>query len=90
MNAMAQDQRAAVWAVVDSDIGPLLLAATDEGLVTVGFHATESVCEKTLDRLGSRRGAEPGHAPGTPQHAGPTAQRRAYLAGGRHDIELPR
>ncbi|WAL94861.1 methylated-DNA--[protein]-cysteine S-methyltransferase [Streptomyces sp. Je 1-369] len=90
MNATAQDRRtAAVWAVVNSDIGPLLLAATDDGLVTVGFHAREAVREKTLDRLGSRLGAEPVHAPDSPLLAGPTAQLREYFAGERHDFELP-
>ncbi|MFI7317278.1 methylated-DNA--[protein]-cysteine S-methyltransferase [Streptomyces venezuelae] len=90
MNATAQDRRtAAVWAVVDSDIGPLLLAATDDGLVTVGFHATEAVRDKTLDRLGSRLGAEPVHAPDSPLLAGAIRQLEEYFAGERHDFELP-
>ncbi|MFK4067814.1 methylated-DNA--[protein]-cysteine S-methyltransferase [Streptomyces sp. NPDC029674] len=89
MNANAQDQRAAVWAVVDSDIGPLLLAATGEGLVTVAFHATGAVRDRTLDRLGSRLGAEPVHAPDSPLLAEAIRQLAAYFAGDRSDFELP-
>lgn len=58
--------RQAVWAVVRSDIGPLLLAATDAGLVNVVFHATDAVRDKALDRLGSRLGTEPVEAPESP------------------------
>ncbi|MFD4633426.1 methylated-DNA--[protein]-cysteine S-methyltransferase [Streptomyces sp. NPDC058284] len=89
MNASAQDRRAAVWAVVDSDIGPLLLAATGEGLVTVAFHATGAVRDKVLDRLGSRLGAEPVHAPHSPLLAEPIRQLAEYFAGRRRDFELP-
>ncbi|MEU6993621.1 methylated-DNA--[protein]-cysteine S-methyltransferase [Streptomyces sp. NPDC046465] len=89
MNATAQDQRAAVWTVVDSDIGPLLLAATGEGLVTVVFHATDAVRTKALDRLGSRLGAEPVHAPDSPLLAEPIRQFAEYFAAGRRDFELP-
>lgn len=62
MNSHAQEQgqeqsgRQVVWAVVGSDIGPLLLAATGEGLVTVAFHATDAVRDKVLERLGSQIG----------------------------------
>ncbi|WP_055568560.1 methylated-DNA--[protein]-cysteine S-methyltransferase [Streptomyces atriruber] len=89
MNAMAQDGRAAVWAVVDSDIGPLLLAATDEGLVTVGFHATDTVRDKALDRLGSRLGTEPVHTPDSPLLTEPMRELGEYFAGERHDFGLP-
>ncbi|MET7363081.1 methylated-DNA--[protein]-cysteine S-methyltransferase [Streptomyces sp. NPDC005562] len=89
MNATAQDPRAAVWAVVDSDIGPLLLAATGEGLVTVVFHATDAVRDKALERLGSRLGTEPVHAPDSPLLAEPVRQLTEYFAGRRRDFELP-
>ncbi|MEU6122808.1 methylated-DNA--[protein]-cysteine S-methyltransferase [Streptomyces sp. NPDC047123] len=89
MNATAQDGRTAVWAVVDSDIGPLLLAATTEGLVTVAFHATDAVRDRTLERLGSRLGTEPVHAPGSPLLAEPIRQLAEYFAGDRRAFELP-
>lgn len=54
------------WAVVDTPIGPLLLAATREGLVTVVFHATDEVRDKALERLASRLGSEPVEEPGSP------------------------
>ncbi|WP_256105788.1 methylated-DNA--[protein]-cysteine S-methyltransferase [Streptomyces sp. ODS05-4] len=47
------------WAVVDSPIGPLLLAATENGLVSVGFHADRQVRDAALRRLASRLGGEP-------------------------------
>ncbi|MGW3648611.1 methylated-DNA--[protein]-cysteine S-methyltransferase [Streptomyces sp. NPDC000878] len=78
-----------VWAVVGTDIGPLLLAATHEGLVNVVFHATEPVREKTVERLASRLGGEPVEAPGSPLLAEAIRQFAAYFAGERHDFELP-
>ncbi|MFE0176443.1 methylated-DNA--[protein]-cysteine S-methyltransferase [Streptomyces sp. NPDC059002] len=84
-----QDGRRVVWAVVASDIGPLLLAATGEGLVAVVFHATDTVRDKALDRLGARLGAELVEAPGSPLLAEPIRQLAAYFAGERRDFELP-
>ncbi|GGO50215.1 methylated-DNA--[protein]-cysteine S-methyltransferase [Streptomyces lasiicapitis] len=79
----------AVWAVVTSDIGPLLLAATDTGLVTVVFHATDDVRDKALERLASRLGAEPVEDPASPLLAEPICQFTAYFAGERRDFDLP-
>ncbi|KOG33681.1 methylated-DNA--[protein]-cysteine S-methyltransferase [Streptomyces resistomycificus] len=89
MNSHGQDEPQVVWAVVASDIGPLLLAATREGLVNVVFHATDPVRDKALDRLASRLGGEPVEAPGSPLLAEAIRQVRAYFAGRRHDFELP-
>ncbi|MFB9554018.1 methylated-DNA--[protein]-cysteine S-methyltransferase [Streptomyces roseoviridis] len=46
------------WAVVPSGIGPLLLAATDRGLVSVAFHADERGRERALGRLAGAFGGE--------------------------------
>ncbi|MEV0319479.1 methylated-DNA--[protein]-cysteine S-methyltransferase [Streptomyces sp. NPDC050658] len=95
MNANGQDTQApedrqrVVWAVVASDIGPLLLAATGAGLVTVVFHATDAVRDRALDRLGSRLGAEPVEAPDSPLLADSIRQLAQYFAGERRDFELP-
>lgn len=96
MDSHERDERQApgsrqqvVWAVVGTDIGPLLLAATPEGLVNVVFHATEPVREKAVGRLASRLGAEPVEAPGSPLLAEAIRQFTAYFAGERHDFELP-
>ncbi|MEU2557894.1 methylated-DNA--[protein]-cysteine S-methyltransferase [Streptomyces longispororuber] len=97
MNAMGhteQDQQrdarpGPVWAVVPSDIGPLLLAATGKGLVNVVFHASDAVRDKAVERLGSRLGAEPLEAPASPLLAESIRQLQAYFAGGRRDFELP-
>lgn len=89
MDSHGQNEQRVVWAVVDSDIGPLLLAATGEGLVSVGFHATDAVRDKALDRLGSRFGTEPVEAPESPLLAEAIRQIAAYFAGERKDFELP-
>ncbi|WP_053853038.1 methylated-DNA--[protein]-cysteine S-methyltransferase [Streptomyces sp. NRRL B-24085] len=89
MNSHGQDEQRIVWAVVGTDIGPLLLAATDEGLVNVVFHATDPVRDKALERLASRLGTEPVEAPGSPLLAEAIRQVEAYFAGERHDFELP-
>ncbi|MEV6400138.1 methylated-DNA--[protein]-cysteine S-methyltransferase [Streptomyces sp. NPDC051907] len=76
------------WTVVGSDIGPLLLAATDEGLVSVVFHADPAVRDRALDRLAGRLGAEPAEdAKG--RLAEPIRQLEAYFAGGLRDFDLP-
>ncbi|NGO07485.1 methylated-DNA--[protein]-cysteine S-methyltransferase [Streptomyces sp. HC44] len=89
MDSHGQNEQQVVWAVVGSDIGPLLLAATGEGLVNVVFHATEAIRDKALDRLGSRLGAEPVEAPESPLLAEAIRQVEAYFAGERRDFRLP-
>ncbi|GAA1003485.1 cysteine methyltransferase [Streptomyces sp. F-3] len=79
----------AVWAVVGTGIGPLLLAATRKGLVNVVFHATGAVRDRALARLASRLGGEPAEEPGSPLLAEPIRQVRAYFAGERRDFALP-
>lgn len=69
------------WAVVGSDIGPLLLAATDAGLVNVVFHARPEVRDKALAQLRARLGAEPVERPGPGRLTGPIRELTAYFAG---------
>ncbi|MFD9790496.1 methylated-DNA--[protein]-cysteine S-methyltransferase [Streptomyces sp. NPDC059070] len=87
----ARDAERAVWAVVDSAIGPLLLAATGQGLVSVVFHAREAVRDRALRSLAARLGADPVPAP--PGGASPLAeairQLEAYFAGELRAFELP-
>ncbi|WP_338695423.1 methylated-DNA--[protein]-cysteine S-methyltransferase [Streptomyces sp. Q6] len=91
MDATGQNEEArrVVWTVVGSDIGPLLLAATDEGLVYLAFHATDAVRDKALARLGSRFGTEPVEAPDAPLLAEAVRQLGEYFAGRRRDFDLP-
>ncbi|MGW4881122.1 methylated-DNA--[protein]-cysteine S-methyltransferase [Streptomyces sp. NPDC004262] len=89
MDSERQDGQRVVWTVVGTDIGPLLLAATREGLVTVVFHATDAVRERALERLAARLGAEPVEDATAPVLAEAIRQLRAYFAGDRHDFELP-
>jgi methylated-DNA-[protein]-cysteine S-methyltransferase len=89
MDSHGQNEQRVVWTVVGADIGPLLLAATQDGLVNVVFHATDAVRERTLDRLASRLGTEPVEAPDSPLLAEAIRQVEAYFAGARRDFDLP-
>ncbi|MFI1720229.1 methylated-DNA--[protein]-cysteine S-methyltransferase [Streptomyces sp. NPDC020489] len=89
MNSHGQDEQQVVWTVVDTAIGPLLLAATRDGLVTVVFHATDAVCERALGRLASRLGTAPVEAPDSPLLTEAIRQIETYLDGSRRDFELP-
>lgn len=59
------------WAVVGSDIGPLLLASTGAGLVSVVFHARPEMRGRALGQLRTRLGAEPVESPGSDRLAEP-------------------
>ncbi|MFF3497468.1 methylated-DNA--[protein]-cysteine S-methyltransferase [Streptomyces sp. NPDC003247] len=89
MDSHGQYEPQVVWAVVGTDIGPLLLAATREGLVNVVFHATEAVRDKALGRLAARLGTEPAEAPGSPLLAEAIRQVEDYFAGSRRAFQLP-
>ncbi|MCQ9181884.1 methylated-DNA--[protein]-cysteine S-methyltransferase [Streptomyces sp. IBSBF 2953] len=89
MDSHGQYEQQVVWTVVGTDVGPLLLAATGEGLLTVVFHATDAVRDRALDRLADRMGADPVEAPGSPLLAEAIRQIEAYFAGERRDFELP-
>lgn len=78
------------WTVVDSGIGPLLLAATEDGLVSVVFHAREPVRVRAVGRLSDRlgrRGVE--DAPGSGLLAEPIRRLAEYFAGRRSEFGLP-
>ncbi|MFI1966564.1 methylated-DNA--[protein]-cysteine S-methyltransferase [Streptomyces pathocidini] len=77
------------WTVTDTPIGPLLLAATGEGLVNVAFHAEERVTREALERLASRLGARPSETAESPPLAEAVRQLRAYFAGGLRGFDLP-
>ncbi|MEV5956332.1 methylated-DNA--[protein]-cysteine S-methyltransferase [Streptomyces sp. NPDC051987] len=89
MESEGQCGQRVVWAVVDTGIGPLLLAATGSGLVNVVFHATDAVRERAVERLAARLGAEPVEDPADPVLAEAISQLDAYFAGRRQDFDLP-
>ncbi|MET9257116.1 methylated-DNA--[protein]-cysteine S-methyltransferase [Streptomyces sp. NPDC003717] len=89
MDSHGRNTQQVVWTVVDTGIGPLLLAATRDGLVNVVFHASGAIRDRALERLASRLGTEPVEAPGSPLLAEATRQVEAYFAGDRRDFELP-
>ncbi|MFI1069865.1 methylated-DNA--[protein]-cysteine S-methyltransferase [Streptomyces puniciscabiei] len=89
MDSHGQDEQRVVWTVVGTDIGPLMLAATCDGLVNVVFHATDAVRERALERLSARLGTAAVEDPHSPLLAEAIRQLRAYFAGERHDFDLP-
>ncbi|MGW7379784.1 methylated-DNA--[protein]-cysteine S-methyltransferase [Streptomyces sp. NPDC054794] len=89
MDSHGQYERQVVWTVVGTGIGPLLLAATRDGLVNVVFHATDAVRERAVEGLAVRFGTEPVEAPDSPLLAEAIRQVEAYFAGERHAFELP-
>ncbi|MFD7953179.1 methylated-DNA--[protein]-cysteine S-methyltransferase [Streptomyces ardesiacus] len=89
MDSLGQSEQRVVWTVVGSDIGPLLLAATGDGLVNVVFHATGAVRDRALDGLAARLGTRPVEAPGSPLLREAVRQLEAYFAGLARDFDLP-
>ncbi|MGW0783016.1 methylated-DNA--[protein]-cysteine S-methyltransferase [Streptomyces sp. NPDC002913] len=85
---MESSEQVVEWSVVPSGIGPLLLAATRAGLVTVVFHARPGVREKALGQLRTRLGAEPVESPGSALLAGPVRQLAAYFDGELQEFSL--
>jgi methylated-DNA-[protein]-cysteine S-methyltransferase len=77
------------WTVRDTPIGPLLLAATGRGLVTVVFHAGERTVRRSLARLAGRLGAEPARGDGDPVLAGAVRELDAYFRGGLREFSVP-
>jgi methylated-DNA-[protein]-cysteine S-methyltransferase len=85
--------RAWAWAVADTPVGPLLLAATDEGLALVAFHAPEggAVAARALERLRARFGGESADT-GSAARAHlrcARAEVAAYFAGRLRDFTVP-
>lgn len=89
MDSHGQDEQRVVWTVVGTDIGPLMLAATRDGLVNVVFHATDAVRDRALQRLAGRLGGVPVEDPDAPLLTEAIRQLRAYFAGRRQDFDLP-
>ncbi|MET9990391.1 methylated-DNA--[protein]-cysteine S-methyltransferase [Streptomyces mutabilis] len=89
MDSHGRYEQRVVWTVVDTGIGPLLLAATPDGLVNVVFHASGATRGRALDKLAARLGAEPVEAPGSPLLTEAIRQVEAYFAGRRRDFDLP-
>ncbi|MGW3357749.1 methylated-DNA--[protein]-cysteine S-methyltransferase [Streptomyces bungoensis] len=89
MDSHGQDEQRVVWTVVDTGIGPLMLAATREGLVNVVFHATDEVRDRALQRLAARLGTEPVEDPDAPLLAEAIHQVETYLTGVRRTFDLP-
>lgn len=82
------ERTSAEWAVVGSAVGPLLLTATERGLVSVVFHAEGAVRDKALGQLAGRLGAAPA-ASGSGLLAEPIRQFTAYFDGGLREFTLP-
>ncbi len=84
------------WTVRDTPIGPLLLATTDSGLVSVVFRAGDRTVRSAVRRLADRFATEPIRmdrpSPGPPAAAHLAAAVRqldGYFAGTLRDFDLP-
>ncbi|WFB10112.1 methylated-DNA--[protein]-cysteine S-methyltransferase [Streptomyces sp. LX-29] len=91
MTESASDSRVWTWAVLDTPIGPLLLGATEQGLVSVVFHADERTAAASVERLTRRLGSPPvapgregvPEAQGVPEAKGDRAPKDDASAGDR-------
>ncbi|KOX34108.1 MULTISPECIES: methylated-DNA--[protein]-cysteine S-methyltransferase [unclassified Streptomyces] len=76
------------WAVVESAVGPLFLAATGRGLVRVEFHADAARRERLPGLLAARLGAEPVEC-ASGLLAEPIRRLDRYFAGDPDELDLP-
>jgi methylated-DNA-[protein]-cysteine S-methyltransferase len=81
-------ERTVEWAVVGSGIGPLLLAATADGLAGVVFHAGEDVRREAPGRIAARLGAEPVET-AAGRLVEPIRMLEAYFGGRLREFRLP-
>ncbi|WP_236241061.1 methylated-DNA--[protein]-cysteine S-methyltransferase [Streptomyces sp. CC228A] len=86
---MESTVRTVEWAVVDSGVGPLFLAATETGLVNVVFHAEGAIRERALPRLVERLGGPEPVPDGSRRLAEPIRMLEAYFDGRLRDFRLP-
>ncbi|MCQ4081443.1 methylated-DNA--[protein]-cysteine S-methyltransferase [Streptomyces sp. RB6PN25] len=79
------------WTVRDTPIGPLLLAVTERGLVSVVFRADERTTRTALNRLSERLAAEPipVGAAGIPHLPAAVRELDAYFAGELREFTVP-
>ncbi|WP_328722297.1 methylated-DNA--[protein]-cysteine S-methyltransferase [Streptomyces sp. NBC_00247] len=77
------------WSVAASPVGPLMLAATGTGLVSVSFHAGPAVRERTLAMLRERLGAEPVEDGGSDVLDAAARLLDAYFEGALRTFDLP-
>ncbi|MEU9114016.1 methylated-DNA--[protein]-cysteine S-methyltransferase [Streptomyces sp. NPDC048483] len=75
------------WTRLETPIGPLLLAATRQGLAQVVFHADERTGRRALTRLEQYFGGPP--LAEIPHLATATAELTAYFAGGLRTFTAP-
>ncbi|MGW7491671.1 methylated-DNA--[protein]-cysteine S-methyltransferase [Streptomyces sp. NPDC054786] len=85
--ARAAARRDWAWTRLETPIGPLLLAATREGLALVAFHADERTTHRELTRLEQFFGGAPRAA--IPHLATATAELTAYFAGELQSFTVP-
>ncbi|MFC0597013.1 methylated-DNA--[protein]-cysteine S-methyltransferase [Streptomyces palmae] len=87
-SAPRREARAWSWAVLDTPIGPLLLAATELGLAQVVFHADDRRAAASVAHLTRRLGAAPGEECRAPLEEA-IRQLEAYFAGTLREFALP-
>ncbi|MGW1377378.1 methylated-DNA--[protein]-cysteine S-methyltransferase [Streptomyces sp. NPDC002446] len=75
------------WTLLETPIGPLLLAATRQGLVQVAFHADERTARRALTRLEQLFGGPP--LPEIPHLATAADELTAYFSGRLRAFTVP-
>ncbi|MFJ8676641.1 methylated-DNA--[protein]-cysteine S-methyltransferase [Streptomyces sp. NPDC093589] len=75
------------WTRLETSVGPLLLAATREGLAEVVFHADERTTRRALTRLEQHFSSSP--VPDIPPLATAVAELTAYFAGELRTFTVP-
>ncbi|MBQ0864960.1 methylated-DNA--[protein]-cysteine S-methyltransferase [Streptomyces smyrnaeus] len=85
--------RPTAWTLRETPIGPLLLAATEKGLVNVVFHARGRTLDRALSQLSARLGSEPLPAEHPDAPSGHLAATGAaldrYFAGSPVSVDVP-
>ncbi|MBW1602892.1 methylated-DNA--[protein]-cysteine S-methyltransferase [Streptomyces sp. JJ66] len=79
----------ASWTVRRTPVGPLLLLASDAGLLSVGFHAERHRIRRALEQAEARLGAAPAEAGSHPVLRAAAGELDAYFAGRPHTFGIP-
>ncbi|KUJ68814.1 cysteine methyltransferase [Streptomyces albus subsp. albus] len=87
-SAQQREARSWSWAVLDTPIGPLLLAATAQGLAQVVFHADDRTAAAAVARLTRRLGRGPGEVYRERLEEA-IRQLEAYFSGALREFTLP-
>ncbi len=81
--ASAEGLLEVAWVSHDSPVGPLVLAATDDGVVMISYHATDDALDELAAKISPRVLAHPARLDSARR------QLDAYFDGTLHEFDLP-